>query len=153
MKKSLSVAITFLFVFNLSGYAQMLARMEVKDKIIGICDEKNVYVFFPMQKGEIEAVPPISKKKIQEKLNSEVTFFKDSINYQDKGMVDVITNCKGEVVRCETDTKTKHPELDRQILLVFNNLGSWKPAKLNGEKVDMLNLLSFDIIDGKIILN
>src|SRR5687767_10791205 len=116
--------------------AQLVARMEVKEPIPGVCDNKNVYVLFPMFGDQKEAICPVSDKAIQDRLHAEVTFLKDSAAYNDKGMVNIIINCKGEVVKCEIDNKTRHAELDKQIVTVFNSLGEWKPGKLNGKKVD-----------------
>jgi hypothetical protein len=65
-------------------------------------------------------------------------------------MVNIIINCKGEVVQCEIDNKTKYPELDNQIVAVFSSLGKWKPGKINGDRVDVSKLWSFVIENGKI---
>jgi hypothetical protein len=127
--------------------------MEVKEPIKGVCDNKNVCVIFSMMKGQEEAVCPISKSEIINRLNSEVTFLTDSTTYNDNGMVNIIINCKGEVVRCEIDNKTKHAELDKQIVDVFKTLGKWKPGKLNGETVDVCKLWRFVIENGKISIN
>jgi hypothetical protein len=51
------------------------------------------------------------------------------------------------------DNKTKYPELDRQIEVVFNSLGQWKAGKLNGKAVDTSNLTSFKISNGVFIFN
>jgi hypothetical protein len=148
MKKIISILI--LTSFYLTTNAQFAARMEVKEPIKGVCDNKNIYVVFPMFKGQEEARCPLSKKEITKRLNAEVTFLKDSSTYADKGMVNIIINCKGEVVRCEMDNKTKNPELDKEIVAVFNSLGDWKPGKINGDKVDTSKLWSFEIKDGNI---
>jgi len=123
--------------------------MEIKEPIKGICNEKEVYSLFPMFKGQEEALCPLSNKEILERLNKEVIFLKDSLSYNDKGMVNIIINCKGEVVKCEIDNKTKYEELDRQIVAVFNSLGEWKPGKLNGKKIDSSKLISFEIKNGQ----
>jgi hypothetical protein len=137
----------------LGSFAQFVARMEIKEHIDGLCDEKNVYAFLPMLKGQSEAVCPVSNATIRNRLENEVVFLKDSANYEGKGMVNIIINCKGDVVKCETDNKTKSPILDQQIVAVFNSLGKWKPGKLNGEKVDSSKLWSFKIEKGKIIID
>jgi hypothetical protein len=51
------------------------------------------------------------------------------------------------------DNTTKSKELNDQIVAVFNSLGNWKPAKLNGRKVDSSQLWSFQIVKGKIFFN
>ena len=62
-------------------------------------------------------------------------------------------NCKGEVIKCEMDNKTKDPTLDSQIVAVFNNLGEWKVGLLNGKPVDSVKLYGFEIKKGKISIN
>ena len=124
--------------------------MQIKEHIPGICDEKNVYVIFSMFKGQEEAKCPVSNNEITGRLNTEVTYLKDSSNFTDKGMVNLIINCKGELVKCEMDNKTKSADLDKQIVAVFNTLGKWKAGKINGEKVDVSRLWSFEIKNGVI---
>jgi len=142
-----------LFLAYCSAMPQFVARMEVKDSIPGICDSKEVYALFPMFKGQEEAICPVSKDSIVKRLNSEVSFLKENKKYKDKGMVNIIINCKGEVVKCEMDNKTKSEELDRQIVAVFNSLGSWMAGKLNGKPVDSSRLWSFEIKKGEIAID
>jgi hypothetical protein len=146
-------ALLFAFVCYTTATAQFAARMEIKENIPGICDVKNVYVMFPMFEGQKEAECPVSKKQIEERLDAEVTYLKDSVAYEDKGMVNIIINCKGEVVKCEIDNKTKSSELDKEIVAVFNSLGKWKAGKLKGTKVDSATLWSFEIKKGKFSVN
>jgi hypothetical protein len=68
-------------------------------------------------------------------------------------MVSIIINCKGEVVQCKIDNKSKSPVLDEQVVTVFKTLTSWKAGKLNGKEVDSLKLWSFEIKKGKLTLN
>jgi hypothetical protein len=151
MKKISSVLVVLTICS--ASIAQFVARMEVKEPIKGICDEKNVYVVFSMFKDQEEAKCPLSKNEITKRLNAEVIFLKDSSTYQDKGMVNTIINCSGEVVKCEMDNKTKNSDLDQQIVAVFNSLGKWKPGKIKGEKVDTSRLWSFEIKNGQISIN
>lgn len=124
--------------------------MEVKKPIPGVCDDKKVYALFPSFKGQEEAACPVSDDVILERLNSEVKFLLDNPKYDDKGMIGLVINCKGKVVRCKMDNKTRSPELDAQIEAVFNNLGEWKPGKLNRKEVDTSRLFSFVIKNGKV---
>ena len=140
----------FFVCYCLAGNAQFVARMEIKEPIAGVCDSKNVIVPFPMMKGQKEAECPLSDKEITKRLNSEVAFLKDHPGHEDKGMINMIIKCKGELVQCEIDNKTKDPELDKQIVAVFNSLKTWKPGKINGDKVDTSKLVSFEIKAGKI---
>ncbi len=76
-------------------------------------------------------------------------FLKDNPKYKDSGMIGIIVNCKGEVVQCKMDNKTKSAELDKQIEMVFNSLGNWKAGKLDKKEVDSSKLYSFTIKNGK----
>jgi len=123
--------------------------MEVKEPIEGICNEKEVYALLPFD-GQEKAICPISENDILKRLNSEIQFLKDNPKFKGKGMIGLIINCKGEVVQCKMDNKTKSTELDKQIEEVFNTLGEWKAGKLNKKKVDSSVLYSFKIKKGKI---
>jgi hypothetical protein len=143
MKKTLIILLTLL-IGKLAS-AQFVAKMEIKEDILGICDKNEVYALFPSFKGQEEAVCPIEEDEILKRLNSEVSFLKENPKYKDKGMIGLVINCKGEVVSCKMDNKTKNPELDKQIEKVFNSLGVWKAGKLNGKEVDSSRLFSFNI--------
>ena len=147
MKKTILVLMTTFCAMTAS--AQFVAKMEVKEDIPGICDKNEVYALFPSFKGQDEAVCPMTNDEILQKLNSEIVFLKDNPKYKGKGMIGLVINCKGEVVQCKMDNKTKNPELDKQIEAVFNSLGSWKAGKLNGKEVDSSRLFSFKIKNGK----
>lgn len=149
--KKLPALLFFLLICSFVE-AQFVARLEVKDPIPGICDEKEVYALFPGFKGQEEAKCPVSKQEIEKRLN-EIPFLKQNPKYKDKGMMGVIINCKGVVVKCKMDNKTKSTELDKQIEDVFNSLGEWKAGKLNGTDVDTSTLWSFTIKKGKLTLD
>ena len=140
------ILITF---FSINASAQFVAKMEVKEPIEGICNEKEVYALLPFD-GQEKAICPVSENDILKRLNSEVQFLKDNPKFKGKGMIGLIINCKGEVVQCKMDNKTKSAELDKQIEEVFNSLGEWKAGQLNGKKVDSSVLYSFKIKKGKI---
>ncbi|MES1226976.1 MAG: hypothetical protein ABUT20_66500, partial [Bacteroidota bacterium] len=101
MKKTFILVLTLFIVYD--APAQFVAKMQVKTPIHGVCDNNNVIVVFPSFKGQKEAVCPVKKDSIEKRLNAEVVFLKDSTSYNDKGMVNIIINCKGEVVQCEID--------------------------------------------------
>lgn len=133
----------------MTASAQFVAKMEVKEDIPGICDKNEVYALFPSFEGQVEAVCPMTDEEILAKLNAEVTYLKENPKYKDKGMIGLIINCKGELIQCRMDNKTKNPELDKQIEAVFNALGVWKAGKLDGKEVDTSRLYSFKIKNGK----
>lgn len=148
MKKTILTLI--IGMIGLSVSAQLVAKMEVKEDIPGICDKDEVYALFSSFEGQDNAIPPISKDDILKRLNSEIQFLKDNPKYKDKGMMGLLINCKGEVIKCKMDNKTKNPELDQQIEEVFNSLGDWKAGKFNGKQVDSSELFSFKIKKGVI---
>jgi hypothetical protein len=133
-----------------SASSQFVAKMEVKEAIPGICNSKEVYVLFTMFKGQVEAICPVSKDSILNRLNTEVAYLRENPTHEDKGMVNAVINCKGEVVKCVMDNKTKNADLDKQIVAVFNSLGAWKAASLNDKQVDSSRLWSFEIKNGVI---
>ncbi len=151
MKKFILFFLTLVIYFNASSH--FVARMEVKEPIPGACNEKEVYVMFPGFKGQKEAVWPLSKKEIINKLNEEVIYLQNNPSYTDKGMIGLVINCKNELVQCKMDNKTKDPVLDAQIEAVFKSLGKWKSGKLDGKEVDTSVLFSFSIKDGKFTLD
>ncbi len=149
MKIALSLC---LLLTSLSLSAQFVAKMEIKEPIKGLCNEKDVYAILPIG-DQKEAICPVSEEEIARRLDSTVVFLKEHQDFKGKGMVSVIINCKGEVVKCEMDNKTKDPELDKQIVAVFAVLGQWKAGKIGKKEVDSVKLFSFEIKNGKISLN
>lgn len=146
-----SIFLLTISILILSGLrAQIVAKVEVKEPIEGLCNDKEVYSLFPMFGDQKQAVCPVSDAEIKRRLDSAVTFFKDNPKHKDKGMVGIWINCKGEVVKCEMDNKTKDATLDSQIVAVFNTLGKWEAGLLNGKPVDSMRLYSFEITKGKI---
>ena len=144
--------IPFIFILlSTIANAQLIARAEIKEDIEGLCDKDNVYALLPFA-GQVEASCGLRDLDIQNKLNEKVQYLKDNPKFKGKGMVQIIVNCKGEVVSCKMDNKTKDPELDKQILDVFKNLANWKAGTLDGKPVDSLVLFSFEIKKGKFVL-
>ena len=147
MKRLFTIAI-LLVCWNMA-HSQFVITMEVDEPINGVCDNDKIYAIFPMIEGQQEAICPVSKDAILKRLNNDVEFLKDKPKYKDKGMIGLIINCKGELVKCEMDNKTQSTELDKQIEDVFKSLGEWKAGKLNGNDVDSSKLYSFKIKKGK----
>ncbi|MFM9984679.1 MAG: energy transducer TonB [Flavobacteriales bacterium] len=148
--KNILLQIVFVLI-SVIGNAQFIAKAEIKEDIEGLCDKDNVYALLPFA-GQVEASCGLSDLDIQNKLNEEVQFLKDNPKFKGKGMVQIIVNCKGEVVSCKMDNKTKDPELDKQILDVFKKLVNWKAGTLDGKAVDSVLLFSFEIKKGKFVL-
>lgn len=132
----------------------MVARMQVDEPIEGVCDNDNVIVILPIPGNkQEEAQPPLTDEELTEELNNHVHFLHNKPEYNDEGMVNMIINCKGEMVQCEIDNKTKNSELDEQIVAVFAEMQNWVPGKINGRAIDTAVLYSFEIKNGKIILD
>lgn len=146
------IIVTLLILNSFSVTAQFTAEIQLESPVEGICNMKHVYSLFPSFDDQDEAIPPISEKQILSLLNS-MEFLKEHPKYKGKGMVSLLINCKGEVVQCEMDTKTKNQELDKEILIVFNSLGKWTAGKLNNENVDSSLLYSFRIKKGIVLFD
>lgn len=136
-------------VFCSASAQSMVMKMQMKAPIPNICG-KDVYVM--MFDGQEEPVPPLSKKDIEKKLETNILFLKDKPTFKDKGTVNIVVNCKGDVVQCQIDTKTKSEVLDQQIVAVFQSFGRWNPGKLDGKKVDASKPWSFVVNNGKITM-
>lgn len=136
-----------------SSMYDMVATMEVKEPIEGVCDNAKVIAILPIEgNGQVKAVAPKTDAELTTELNSKVAFLKDKPDYEDKGMVSLIINCKGELVKCEIDNKTQSPELDSQIVAVFAEMKVWKAGTMHDQTVDTVELYSFTIKNGKITL-
>jgi len=136
-----------------SSINNLVAIMQVEEPIPGVCDNAHVYAILPLDgNGQVKAVAPKTDEELTAELNSKVSFLKDKTDYNDKGMVNLIVNCKGEMVQCKIDNKTQSPELDSQIVAVFAEMKTWTAGKINDQSVDTVVLYSFTITDGKISL-
>lgn len=143
----------FALTAHVTASAQFVAKMEIKEPIPGLCSAQDVYALIPGLKGQVQAQCALTKEQINDRLNAKVQFLKDNPGYSDKGMIGLIINCKGELVQCKMDNRTKSPELDRQIEEVFRSLGDWTAGKLKKKKVDSSRLFSFTIENGRISIN
>ncbi len=136
-----------------TGVSNMVATMQVDEPIPGVCDNSRVIAILPFPgNGQVKAQAPLTDQEIEEELNANVSFLSDKPDYMDKGMVNLVVNCKGKMVRCQIDNKTKNPELDQQIVAVFAKLEEWEAGTINGKPVDTSVLYSFEIENGKIML-
>ncbi|MFN3529075.1 MAG: hypothetical protein ACK417_04040 [Bacteroidia bacterium] len=102
--------------------------------------------------GQEKAVPPLTKAEISEALTSQVNFIKEHPDFEAEGMVTLLVNCKGELVRCAIDNKTQSQELDSEVVAVFATLKNWKPATWYNKAVDSVVHFRFQVKDGKINL-
>ena len=158
MKKLFISSLAFISLFACSTARKgttgnMLAIMQVDKPIPGVCDNSKVVAILPIGgNAQVEAQAPLTDEELTKKLNSEVEFLKNKPDYNDRGMVNLIVNCRGKMVRCEIDNKTQSPELDQQIVDVFSTMVDWKAGTVNGQPVDTSVLYSFKIKNGVISL-
>ena len=68
-------------------------------------------------------------------------------------MVNLIINCKGELVKYWIDNKIESPELASQIVAVFAEMKKWTAGKINKKSVDTILLFGFTIKNGKITVS
>ena len=146
MKKILLA--TIVTILSLNASAQIVAKLEITEPIEGICNQEEVYSLFPMFGGQVKAICPISNEEIVSKLNTEVQFLQNNPKFKTKGMVNVIINCEGELVRSSMGIPTKSSELDTQITAVMKTIMGWKAGKLNGKNVDSTINYSFKVKKG-----
>ncbi len=131
------------------NFSNFVARMEVKEPIQGVCDNSNVIVILPFpNNGQEKAQCPKSKEDLIKELNDKAEYLKSNPNYNDSASLTVIINCEGDMVRCQLDRKTQKPEIDQQIISVFQNLKKWVPGKINKKPIDTVELYSIKIKNG-----
>lgn len=136
-----------------TSFNNLVAVLQVDEPIPGVCDNSQVISILPfLGNHQIKAVASMTDDEIEKELNEKVEFLKSHPEIEEKGIVGLIVNCKGDMVQCKIDNKTQYPELDEQIVAVFNQLKKWKAGTLNGKAVDTSVLYGFSIKDGKITL-
>jgi len=158
MKNIFLLAITLATFYSCSTTKKstinnMVATMQVDEPISGVCNNSNVIAILPIPgNGQIKAKAPLTNEEVTKRLNAEVDFLNDKSDYNDEGMVNLIINCEGKMVRCQIDNKTQNPELDQQIVEVFSKMVDWKAGTVNGKRVDTSVLYRFEIKNGIISL-
>jgi len=134
---------------------QIAAIMKVNDDIEGLCDKSKVYSLYIMKQypgsNATEAHYPVSENELLKVLNEKAIFLKENPKYKGKFSVRVIINCKGDLVSCTFENKTKSKDLNNQILDTFKSLEGWGPGRFNGELVDSTKPFYFKIKNGEII--
>lgn len=143
---------TAIIILGLRVHGQLIATVEMKEPVEGICNNKQVYALFGGFKGQVEPKCSLTKEEIQNLLNEKITFLKVNPKFKGKGMVGVFINCKGEPLNWEISVKTNNDELDQQIIDIFKTLKNWTPGKLDENSVDSRELISYKIKKGLIIL-
>lgn len=136
-----------------NSLGNMLATMQVNEPIPGVCNNSKVIAILPFPGNkQIKAKAPKTDEELIAILNEEVTFLKSNPNFNDKGTVNLIVNCEGQMVRCGISNKTQSPELDKQIVDVFSRMKNWDAGTVDGKPVDTSILYSFTIENGVLSL-
>ena len=107
--RKLFIVFIILLCCSEQTYSQLVAKVELKEKIEGICDYDEIY-YLMQDENQLKALPPISKDEIYKKLNN-LNFIKENPKFKSKGTVSLMINCKGEVVECDSQKNLKIVDL------------------------------------------
>ncbi len=131
----------------------MVARMEVKEPIKGVCNNDNVLVLMSfMDAKQIKAKSPVSEEKLAAKIQATSAFLHDNPEFTGKGVVSCIINCKGELVQVSMSTKSESDELDQEVMAIFEEQKKWTPGTYYGTPVDNVQLIGFKVENGVITI-
>lgn len=134
--------------------AQMVATVELKEPIEGMCDPEHLYALMPFfGEGQVEAVPPSTTEEMSKKVNSECEYLKNNPKFKGEGMIGFTINCNGELIKCEMDNKTTSTELDDQIIQIVKTMAAWTAGRMYDNPVDSYVIWSFSIKKGVITFN
>jgi len=157
IKYAIGTAFLFLSMtsFGQIDGKQIAMTMKVNDNVKGLCDKSKVYSLYMMKQfpgsNATEGQYPMNDIELLKLLNEKVTFLKENPKYKGKFSVRVIINCKGELVSCDFESKTKSDDLNNQILGIFKSLDGWGAGTFNGELVDSTKPFYLKIKAGEII--
>jgi hypothetical protein len=151
MKKpllSLIIALT-----SLTTNAQLVATVQMNEKIEGICNHDEVYSLYHGWTGQVEPKCSMSKKEMEVVLNEKLQLLKDNPKFKAKGMVGVYINCEGKAVKWKISNKSKNEEFDKQIIAIFETFDNWEAGTLDGKNVDTHELFSYQVKKGVLTIN
>ncbi|MCU0422158.1 MAG: hypothetical protein MUC81_05040 [Bacteroidia bacterium] len=135
------------------GMKNMVARMQVKSPIDGVCDNNNVIVILPIPgNAQQKALPPITFQELANLLNEKLSFLKDNPTYTAKGYINVIINCKGEMVQCLANSKDLDEKLNKELETLIGEFKQWKPATVQNKIVDSMQLISIEVNQGRLAI-
>ncbi|MDX5326908.1 MAG: energy transducer TonB [Bacteroidota bacterium] len=136
------------------GGKMMVATLQLKEPVEGICNQEKVYVLLPfMEKTQQEATCQLTDEELSKKLQEEVVYLSDHPDLNAEGTIGVMINCKGRNVKTDVSTASEYPELDEQVMAVFASLTKWTPGGINGVPVDSQRLIGFTVKDGIITVD
>ncbi|MCB0399808.1 MAG: hypothetical protein KDD26_09350 [Winogradskyella sp.] len=145
MKKFLFILI---LINSIHTYCQEIKISGYKN-LNGICNPENVEARFSIFTYTSQTKFKI--KKIENELNSRLKLLTTYLNLSEDRMINIVLNCKGDVLKSEIDAKKIDHNIKNEIENTFKMLTIWKKRKYNGG-TDSSILISFKIENGMISL-
>ena len=139
--------------FGFTSKAQLIATVQLKKPVEGICNQNEVYSLYNGFEGQIRPICSLSKEEMKIILNDKIQFLKENPKFKSKGMAGVFINCEGVVVEWHISNKTKSEILDKQILEVFKTFDEWTVGTLYDKPVDASELFSYSIKNGVLTID
>ena len=143
--------LTFFVCSSVSIGQTLQARIDVPEKIEGLCNQDEYYHLMNGMGDQTEAVCPLTLAQIYNKLVAELNLEKEFPKFKGSDGVNVSINCNGEVILVEADFKDER--LNQKMREIFASLGEWKTGTMLGKKVDSAVLYAIKIKKGKLKLN
>ena len=145
MKRLLCILI---LINSVNTYCQEI-KISGYEKLSGICNPENITARFSI----FTYIPSSNKriKKIEKELNSKIKSLKTYSSLSEERMINLVLNCKGEVLKSKIDAKKIQSDIKSEIENAFKTLRIWKEKKYNGE-IDCSILITFKIENGVIRL-
>lgn len=143
---------TFLLFLCLSSQAQLIATVELKEPVEGMCAE-TMYALFSGFDGQQQPTCSLSDEELVQLMNEEIEYLKTHPKAKGKGVMGLFINCDGEVIQTSSGLEDSDSELSNQIEQFLMEHGEWEPGTFNDENVDCSELISIKIKKGVIYLD
>lgn len=130
----------------------MVAVMEVKEPIEGLCNQNEVYALMSFfDKGQIKSEMQISEPDFLNLVETNLRQLVDqTTNYETTA--NVIVNCKGKLVQAKPSKPGDMPNLDEAFAETVSKIEKWSIGTLNGQPVDNSLFVSIKIEEGVIAI-
>ena len=145
MKRVLCILI---LIYSIDSYCQEL-KISGYENLNGICNPENVEARFSIFTYTYRTNFRI--RKIENELNSKLNSLKKYSSLSEDRMINIVLNCKGDVLKSEIDAKIIESNIKNEIENAFRMLSIWKKRKYNGS-IDSSILISFKVENGIISL-
>lgn len=145
--------VIFFAIISVNASSQIIATIQLKEPIEGICDNEKIYALYSGFTGQEVPKCSISLEEMQKILNEKLQFLKDNPSYKGNGKVSVFINCEGEPLNWSISISPINETLDKELLEIFGQFTNWTAGRLNNETVDSYKLISLEIKKGKLKLN